>query len=101
MRNNIFWIDSYGRAFRTPMEIEDTHLANIIDFLNKNSNTEERKNTLEVCLREAKRRGLSDDFLNCAEIPHKNPKSGVWMLWDVNNNRPMPISKNGATQCLK
>lgn len=84
------WKDSYGRVFRTPQEIEDTHLANLIDYHKKYrpSNVEQ----LEMFVREAKRRGLSEDFLKRAEIPHKNPNGDQWMLWDKEANRPMPVS---------
>lgn len=95
MRDLIFWKDSYGRVFKTPMEIEDTHLANIIDFLKKNNNTPDRKETLDRCFQEASRRGLSNDFLNRAEIPHKNPHTDTWMLWNTEANRPMPVATNG------
>jgi len=88
---NFCWQDSYGRIFKTPLEIEDTHLANIIFYLK--TYRPKDKEGYDLFLNEAKRRGLTDEFLAKAEMPHKSPDSDEWMMWSPKDNRPMPIPK--------
>lgn len=85
------WQDSYGRTFKTYAEIEDIHLANIITHLK--TKKDNRVSQLPMFIKEAKRRGLSEEFLSRAEIPHRHPKKNHWMLWNDQANQPMPVSK--------
>ena len=85
----MYWTDSYGRKTLI-QNLEDTHLANIINYLKQSEDN--RKEMLPILELEANR-GLSQTFLERAEIPHKNPKTNQWMLWNKEHNRPMPVSK--------
>jgi hypothetical protein len=88
MKDRIVWEDFYGRRL-TMKGIEDTHLVNIINFMRKHRSD---MNIL-LFLEEAERRKLSPKMFQVGEIPHRNPETNQWMLWDEKENKPMPVGR--------
>lgn len=69
--------------------IEDTHLANAIQFCFF------YERPIEILLelhREAKRRNLSKEFLDKAQYPYKDGK-GNWIVWDFKTHKPKTIGR--------
>lgn len=70
-------------------DLEDTHLANIIKYLNENF---EPNQWHQAMLEEANIRGLSVKFLDRAYIPFKD-EYGVWRLWNQEKFDSIAVSK--------
>ena len=61
-------------------DLKDTHLANIIDFLKDMSDNK----LSHQLIRLAVERGLTDKFLDRAQIPYKN-ENGNWEIYTKEN----------------
>ena len=85
---NIFWKTADGRQIRFK-NLTDTHLANIIDFIKRGIGKNEVSDYLETL---AKKRGLSNSFLERAQIPYKNRK-GKWEIWSFTSNNFLQIER--------
>ena len=72
------WTTHEGR--RIPFDkLEDTHLANIINFIEK---SECRSLEVLIILKDiSKERGLKKEFLERAQIPYKN-KNNKWEIFN-------------------
>ena len=72
--------------------MDDEHLANTVQFLTnyKNTRTPLLFRLLKTVLAEAKSRGLSKSFLECAPFPYRDGK-GAWLIWDYENHEPKVI----------
>ena len=81
------WHCADGRIIEIK-ELEDTHLANIIQALKKNQRGHALISVMEE---EAEYRGLSTDFLSLAQIPYK--KDGAWYTWCFATQQEKIISK--------
>lgn len=91
VRAKTVWGTYDGRLLH-PVDIEDTHLANIIHHIKKTNEISRNgysESTLWVMEVEAKRRGLTKEFLDRAEIPHF--KNGRWMLWNYEQGCPKKV----------
>lgn len=71
------WITHMGNTVSVG-GIEDTHLANVIQFLTYYKKCIE---ILKAFKKEAKCRGLSEEFLSKAQYPYKDGK-GNYLVWD-------------------
>jgi len=65
----------------------DEHLANTIQWLDHYSRDQEMKDTARE---EAKRRGLSDEFLARAQFPYKDGL-GNWTVWCFETHAPKSV----------
>lgn len=74
---NTEWRRYDGQKFLL-CNLEDTHLANIIRWVQLHDEVYPT-DLLPVLLEIAEERGLTQAFLDCAEIPHRNAE-GKWML---------------------
>lgn len=82
------WTSHDGRRNKI-RDLEDTHLANLILFVSKRS-WENDDILVSVLKEEAKDRGLTDIFLERAQIPHK-ARDGRWYMWDYDKNIPVKV----------
>ena len=74
------WTTRDGRKIKLK-DLEDTHLSNLIDFLN-NSYSSNKNNIMLIVLNEiVAERGLQKEFLNRSQIPYKN-QNNKWEIWD-------------------
>ena len=74
------WQDVHGRRWRLS-EIKDDHLVNIIHHMKRDeSTTIFYKESIPKFEEEAKRRGITDLFHSRAQIPHKDPITGKFVL---------------------
>ena len=67
-------------------ELEDSHLANIMLHVHNNEYAGADE-IMKVCVEILKERGITADFVNMAQMPHKN-KDGLWACWDYKTNQP-------------
>src|SRR5258708_6627760 len=71
--------------------MEDSHLANTIQFLTHYHNHPANGyGQVEALKEEAKLRGLSDEYLARAPFPYKDGR-GNWIVWDYKIDRPISI----------
>lgn len=80
--------ESYDGKKTKIKDLEDTHLANIINHMKKLGGY---PNCFISFMEEvARKRGLKPEFLARSEIPHKD-KDGNWRLWDQKLNYPVKV----------
>lgn len=73
--------------------MEDSHLANTIQFLTHYTRHPANiYGQLPVLREEAKLRGLSDEYLARAPFPYKDGK-GNWIVWDYKLDSPVSIGR--------
>jgi len=83
------WTTCDGR--RIPYDkLEDTHLANIIDFIEKSKCP--TFEILTILKNIAKERGLKKEFLERSQIPYKN-KYNKWEIYNFKNHTFQKIEK--------
>ena len=90
-RNKTVWVSSHGEA-RLVKHLSDEHVANIIEFIARERRDEELENFFRE---EAYRRGLTNEFLDRAQIPHVAP-DGKWHMWDFDKHDDVVVSKKVA-----
>lgn len=81
------WHSYDGRRTKI-RDLEDTHLANIILHITKMPKPGDDM-LMPVLKEEAKIRGLTDAFLERAQIPHR--RKNKWYLWDYDKNVPVKV----------
>ncbi len=85
-RNEIW--QSYDGQRRKIRDLEDSHVANIIDFLQQSRPNATK--LIETMQTELEIRGLKQEFADRAQIPYKN-QYGKWEIWNFFYNKPMEI----------
>ena len=70
--------------------MSDEHLANTIQYVENYTDITAWKGSLPVLKKEAKLRGLSQEFLDRAPFPYKDGL-GNWIVWDYDNDEPKAI----------
>ena len=73
----VTWQDMHGRRLK-PRDLEDSHLANIIHHIMQKPGYSIEM--FEAMVREADRRGLSQEYIEGAPYPFIDPTTGVTMI---------------------
>jgi len=81
------WGCNDGRRIKIK-DLEDTHVANIIDWALKTGYPESK--LIRIMKKELKIRGISHKFSDRSQIPYKN-QSGKWEIWNFDTNEPMEL----------
>lgn len=82
------WVTHLGNSVSIE-GMSDEHLANTIQFITFHKTTWWAKMSTEL-KKEAKRRGLTSDFLARAPFPYKDG-FGNYIVWDYKNGKPKVI----------
>jgi len=108
---NMVWESTHGKKTKI-VDMDDTYLANLLDYLLKRNtykiSVENLEKLLDVKDNEfidfdiklmlvikelQKERGLKQEFMDRAQIPYKNPR-GKWEIWDFDNSRPVELQES-------
>lgn len=85
---NIIWVTNDGRRIMIK-NMDDHHVANIIDFLNKYP-IHPSQDLIPILKKELELRGIKQEFADRSQIPYKN-KRGKWEIWNFVKNCPMEL----------
>jgi len=96
---NFIWESCHGVKTKI-VDMDDTYLANLYDFLKNRSRYIFTKDfdtkMMEVIKELQEERGLKSEFMDRAQIPYKNP-NGKWEIWNHEKGRPMVLEGEPKT----
>jgi hypothetical protein len=84
-----FWHSHLGKKAKIK-DLDDTHIANLVDYARKNQNYwNDGAHLVKVLETEASLRNLSDKMVGRTQIPYQH--NGIWYVWNFEMNRPEAI----------
>ena len=89
---NTIWTTFDGRKIRVK-DMADSHIANLIMFLT-NYAFHPAQGMIPVLREEARRRGLTEEFLTSGPYPHES--NGQAVIWDYDENQPVRYNGGNA-----